>query len=218
KRGWTVAWCGWQWDVIRRPGVVGLQAPQALGEDGQPIPGQVMVEFQPNTTHPDQLLTHWPLHPPPGDVDSSHQPYPAADVGDPDAVMTVRETPGGPRTVVPRAQWRFARDEGGRPVPDDTRVRIEGGFQAGLIYTVVYRTRICPVVGTGLLAMRDIVSFLRYGSAAEGNPCAGQVQHSFAYGASQSGRFLRTYLYQGLNQDEAGRPALDGIHAHVGSA
>jgi len=217
KRGWTVAWCGWQWDVIRRPGVVGLQAPQAL-EDGRPIQGQVMVEFQPNEAHPDQLLAHFPLHPPPGDVNVEHQPYPAADVNDPDAIMTVREWGDGPRTVIPRQQWRFARDQAGQPVQDDTRVWIEGGFRAGLIYNVVYRTRICPVVGTGLLAMRDVVSFLRYGSAADGNPCAGQVDATFAYGASQSGRFLRTYLYHGLNQDEAGRQSLDGIHAHVGSA
>src|SRR5262249_11636416 len=26
RRGWTVAWCGWQWDVIRRPGILGLVA------------------------------------------------------------------------------------------------------------------------------------------------------------------------------------------------
>lgn len=151
-------------------------------------------------------------------MDVEHQPYPAADLGDPDAVMTVREWGHGPHTTIPRARWRFARDEAGQPVPDDTRVWLESGFQAGLIYNVVYRTRICPVVGTGLLAMRDFVSFLRYGTEADGNPCAGQVQHTFAYGASQSGRFLREYVYTGLNLDEAGRQALDGVHPHVGSA
>ena len=30
QRGWAVVWCGWQWDVIRGPGVVGIDAPQAL--------------------------------------------------------------------------------------------------------------------------------------------------------------------------------------------
>src|SRR5207302_2921620 len=29
-RGWTLAWCGWQWDGLRRPGAVGLDARQAL--------------------------------------------------------------------------------------------------------------------------------------------------------------------------------------------
>ena len=24
RRGWTVAWCGWQWDVVRGPALMGL--------------------------------------------------------------------------------------------------------------------------------------------------------------------------------------------------
>ena len=43
------------------------------------------------------------------------------------------------------------------------------------------------------------------------------MAHTFAYGASQSGRFLREFVYQGLNLDEAGQ-ALDGVHPHVASA
>ncbi len=29
QRGWTVSMCGWQWDVQRQPGLMGLEAPQA---------------------------------------------------------------------------------------------------------------------------------------------------------------------------------------------
>ncbi len=217
RRGWTVLWCGWQWDVIRRPGYVGLEAPQALA-DGRPIGGPMLVQFQPNEPHPDQILAHWPLHPAPGNPDFRHRPYPAADVADPEATMTVREWADGPRTTIPRDRWRFARDEGGRPVADDTRVWLAGGFQPGRIYEVVYRTRICPVVGTGLLAMRDAVSFFRHGDAASGNPCAGRIAHTFGFGVSQSGRFLRKFLYHGLNLDEAGRPAFDGLLPHVAGA
>lgn len=217
RRGWTILWCGWQWDVIRRPGIVGLEAPQAL-ESGRPIQGMVRVEFQPNEPHPDQLLAHWPLHPPPGNSELAHRPYPAADVDDPTAVLTVREWGDGLRTTVPRERWRFARDVDGQPEPDDGHVWIEGGFQPGRIYEVVYRTRICPVVGTGLLAVRDAVSFVRHADAAAGNPCAGRIAHAFAHGGSQSGRFLREFLYQGLNLDEAGRRVFDGVHPHVASA
>ena len=67
---------------------------------------------------------------------------------------------------------------------------------------MVYTTTGAPVIGLGLLAMRDIVSFLRYGSAQEGNPCAGHIQYAYSFGRSQSGRFLRHFLYLGLNQDE----------------
>src|SRR5262249_5703105 len=134
--------------------------------------GQVSVQFQPFEPHPDQILSHMPNSPRPGRVAIKHRPYPAADVNDPDAVMTVRDAPAAERRVIPRECWRFARAVSGQVVPDDTYVWLEGGFQPGLVYEVVYRTRICPVAGAGLLAVRDCTSFLRYGSAAEGNPAA----------------------------------------------
>jgi hypothetical protein len=174
RRGWTVAMCGWQWDVERRPGLMGLAAPQALGPDGAPLRGRVSVAFQPNVAHPDQRLAHWPLHPEPGRQMLAHRPYPAADVDEPTAELTVRDWMYGARTVVPRDRWRFARDEGGRPVPDDSFVWLEGGFLPGRWYEVVYTTRLCPVVGTGLLATRDCVAWLRHGAAgAPGGPSAG---------------------------------------------
>ena len=98
RHGWTLAWCGWQWDTIASAALMGLDAPEALDDAGQPIQGQILVQFQPNTRALQQLL-----------ADRVHQPYPAADVNDPDAVLTVRDWPGGPRTTIPRDQWRFAR-------------------------------------------------------------------------------------------------------------
>src|SRR5437868_9084643 len=114
QRGWTVAMCGWQWDVQRQPGLMGLEAPQALGPDGQPLQGRISVAFQPNESHSHHLLSHWPLHPPPGHQPFAHQPYPAADVHEPDAELTVSESRDGARTVVPRTRWRFAREADGR--------------------------------------------------------------------------------------------------------
>ena len=45
--------------------------------------------------------------------------------------------------------------EGGTVVPDPTYVTLDEGFEPGRWYEVIYRTSICPVVGSGLLAMRD---------------------------------------------------------------
>ena len=87
----------------------------------------------------------------------------------------------------------------------------------GKVYEVVYRTRRCPVVGAGLLAVRDCAAFLRYSDAAD-NPCAGRIDHAYAFGMSQSGRFLRHFLHLGLNVDEAGRQVYDGLHIHVAGA
>jgi hypothetical protein len=204
RLGWTLAFCGWQWDVSRSAALMGLAAPQALDDDARPIQGKVLVRFQPNERLADHLL-----------ADRQHQPYPAAYSDDPEAVLTEQEWPDGPRTVIARDRWRFARDENGRAVPDDGHIRLEGGFEPGIVYEVVYRTRICPVVGTGLLATRDCISFLRYADAAAGNPSADRIRHTFGFGASQSGRFLRTFLYHGLNLDEQGRQVFDGLIPHI---
>jgi len=44
------------------------------------------------------------------------------------------------------------------------------------------------------------------------------VTHAEAVGISQSGRFLRHFLYQDFNADEQGRQVLDGVIAHVAGA
>jgi hypothetical protein len=136
-------------------------------------------------------------------------------VNDPDAQLSVRDWPGGERTSIPREQWAFARDEHGAPVADAAYVWLEGGFEPGKVYEVIYRTNTCPVVGTGLLAMRDFTAFLHHGSADDGNPCAGRIDRTYDYGRSQSGRFMRHFLYLGLNLDEEGRQVFDGLLPQV---
>ena len=42
------------------------------------------------------------------------------------------------------------------------------------------------------------------------------IQQAYAFGISQSGRFLRKYLYDGFNADEQGRKVFDGMMIHVG--
>ena len=66
QRGWSVAMCGWQWDVERQPGLIGLEAPQALGPDGRPIQGRSGSPSSPTKPHTYHRLAHWPLHPRPG--------------------------------------------------------------------------------------------------------------------------------------------------------
>jgi hypothetical protein len=217
QRGWTVAMCGWQWDVERQPGLMGLEAPQALGPDGQPLRGRIAIAFQPNEAHRSHRLAHWPLHPAPHRQTLAHRPYPAADVDEAAAELTVRDSAAGPGARIPRERWRFAREEGGQLVPDDTQVWLDGGFLPGRWYEVVYTTRICPVVGAGLLAIRDFVAWLRHDASAA-NPVAGRVDFTYGHGRSQCGRFLRQFLYDGLNRDETGRPVFDGLMPHVAGA
>ena len=139
-----------------------------------------------------------------------------ADPSNPANVMTVRDTVEGERRVVPRDQWRFARrSDSGEIVADRTRVYLEGGFQPHKVYDVVYVAQDPPLAGLGPAAVRDTISHLKYATAPELSIPAGTLDRAIAWGVSQSGRFLRTFLYHGFDADEAQRKAFDGVMAHV---
>ena len=208
RYGYTVVWCGWQYDVPpNTPGLVGVTVPEALNADGGPISGRISFAFQPHRVIYDHAL-----------ADRGHRPHPVRNAGngsgpdtDADAELTVREHQDGPPQVIPREQWAFARRDGDSVLPDDCHIYLESGFQPGQVYEVTYTTEGAAVVGMGLLTPRDLVSFLRYGTAEEGNPCAGDIQYAYAFGRSQSGGFLRRFLYSALTQDEAARPVFEGL-------
>ena len=44
------------------------------------------------------------------------------------------------------------------------------------------------------------------------------LRYAIGWGVSQSGRFLRHFLYQGFNEDEQGRQVFDGVFDQVGGA
>jgi hypothetical protein len=142
--------------------------------------------------------------------------YPAADPADPANVLTVRERAEGPRRVVPRTEWSFSADR--------TQVQMPSGFEPGKIYDVVYKARDPALAGLGPAAVRDFVSFLKYGGGAAAQSHArlagqgGRLKRAIGFGTSQSGRFLRTFLYYGFNQDERGRKVFDGLIPHVAGA
>ena len=203
RRGYTVAWCGCQHDVPDQPGLMRLHAPEAVTSSG-PISGKMAVTFQPNSPSTVQFL-----------ADRMHRPYPTHDLDDPDAVLTEQEHEDAPERIIPREKWSFARLENGRLVPNAAHVHMASGFLPGKVYQVIYTATGAPVAGVGLLATRDFASFLKYGTAAQGNPCAGDLKYAYGFGASQSGRFLRDFLYLGLNQDTQDCTVFDGCIVHV---
>jgi hypothetical protein len=75
------------------------------------------------------------------------------------------------------------------------------------------------VAGAGLAAVRDFISFLKYGGEVPGwtgpRPSA---KLAIGFGISQSGRWLREFLYDGFNADESGRKVFDGVWADVAGA
>ena len=197
RRGYTVGWCGWQHDVPRQAGLMALTVPTARDGNG-PISGPVSCEWRPNAR-----VATLPM------ADRYHLAHPTADRADPAARLTVREHAGAPAVAIARTAWRFA---------SATRISLDGDFEAGKIYELVYRAEHPPLVGLGLLAVRDTAAWLRSASAADGNPCAAELERAYVLGVSQTGRFLRHFLYLGLNEDEAGHRVFDGLIAHVAGA
>jgi hypothetical protein len=204
EQGFTLAWVGWQFDV--QPPLMSVTVPIARDPDG-PITGFVRSDYV-----PDQKTRSFSLG------DRAFLPYPVINLDDPSATLTERDLSEGPRRLIPRPQWQFAREENGGAVPDAKSVYRSKGFEPGRIYEVVYRSQDPAVVGLGMAAVRDFVSFFKGGKSAATGPLDGvraSVKRTLGFGSSQSGRFLRTFLYFGLNQDERGQQVFDGVWAHV---
>jgi hypothetical protein len=190
RRGLSVLWVGWQWDIERRPGTVGLDAPEALGDDGEPLRGQARLGFQPVADQARRRLADEVLP-----IMGQFQALAAADPGDPAARLTERDWFNGPSRAIPRDRWRFA---------DREHVEVDGGFAARRHYELTYTTSRCPVAGAGLAAVRDVVSHLR-----------DEFTHTLAFGVSQSGRWLRQFVRDTGNAAEDGTRVFDGIHCHI---
>lgn len=204
RHGYSVVFGGWQADVPSGVGLIGMHAPDALDADGSPIAGRIMCQFQ--ATHFTQYFLL---------ADRQHTPHPAVHPDEQEASLTVRDHPNSPAEPIARHKWRFMRFEDESREPDPCHIFMDDGFEPGRIYQLVYTTRGSKVVGLGFAAMRDLVSYLKHASEEQGNPCAGGIQRAHAFGASQSGRFLRQYIHTGLNTDQDGNMALDGIIPHV---
>ncbi|MEE9472566.1 MAG: alpha/beta hydrolase domain-containing protein [Acidimicrobiia bacterium] len=202
RMGLTVIWVGWQADVPLREGLLRLHVPAALGEDGAPLEGLVRADWVLDEATQTLHIGH-----------RSHIAYPVAYPDHPDNVLTVRDGRSEPRRTVPRDEWRFARLEGDSVAADRTHIYMSSGFEAGKIYELVYRAQNPKIVGLGLAAVRDMISYAKYDPSSPF-----PVQYGVAIGISQTGRFLRHFIYQGFNTDEKGRLVFDGVIAHTAGA
>jgi hypothetical protein len=155
--------------------------------------------------------------------------YEAASWDKSQAWLTVREKSYGKRIPVPSSEWEFAScvkqprtgKESIRPSRKDLYLR--SGFKPGHIYEFIYPAKNPLVLGLGFAVVRDLVSFLRYeikDRAGRRNPLAtGKkitgIRYAYGWGRSQSGRFLRDFVYHGFNEDESRRQVFDAIAPHV---
>jgi hypothetical protein len=214
RRGYTVVWCGWIGELLPGDNRLLLQAPVA-SHWGKPIHG--MVRFEMST---DSNAETMPLSRREG-----HGSYPPTKDGEAKGVLTWRAREEDERKVIPRDQWSLERQpiaEVKQGVPGtlpQIRLRLKNGFEPGILYELICECEGPIVQGTSLAAVRDLVSFLRY-KADKDNPIRHKdgrpaLTRAHAFGVSQSGRFLRYFLYKGFNIDEDGRRVFDGFIPHV---
>ena len=190
RNGYTMVWVGWQADIPSKPGQMALSAPIIKGVTG---PAREEYVFD-NTTNPARATLTWPAAEPAN------------------------------LAVTVRAAWADARQAPSgltARLVDPTTVEIArpDGFDAGALYEITYTARDPMPLGMGYAAVRDVISFLRRDTSAA-NPLLNglhpSVNRAIGFGVSQSGRFLRDFLYLGFNQDMQGRLVFDGLMPHVG--
>jgi hypothetical protein len=214
REGYSLLWTAWNWDVRKGDGRLQIELPIATA-DGSPIRQRIAAEIV-NSHSPLPALS-MPL------AWGNSRCYPALDPTDNSgAVLTVRDAPGAERTPISSSDWSFSRYDGGVYVPDPTSLAVDGGLLPGRIYELLYEVQNPRIVGLGLAAVRDAISFFHFDGADRiGNPSPlarrdadsgwqPSIRHAYIYGVSQSGRFITHTLWQGFHVDEAGRMVFDG--------
>jgi hypothetical protein len=215
RRGYTLVALAWQGDVL--PGVerMSMKLPIA-GSVQAPVTGPVRMEF---IADRDGIVSI-PL----SGNDFTHS-YPAISLDTRQAQFSCRPYAHEPRQPIPAESWQFARpDAGGRPIASATDCHLAEGFRPGWIYELVYTAKDPLLLGFGFAGVRDLLAFLRndpHDAAGRANPlreAGATIDHVYGWGRSQSGRFLREFVYRGWNEDAHGRRVFDGIHPHVTGA
>ncbi len=236
KQGMTVVISGWQGDrpsTLTGPTAaitstqkwyaVGMTLPVAKGAAGASITGTVQDEFIADNATANLLGTYYPR------------------ASGTTANLTIRKTPTSAPIVVDPSLWTYTGGtgvaEGGNTTAtgfgfvtiDRAKVRADAAYAAALdvgsdsgsIYHFNYTATDPKPMGLGFLATRDLISFLRYetkDAAGNPNPLAGRIKTTLATGISQSGRYLRDFLWQGFNTDNKVRIVFDGMLPLVGGS
>ena len=203
---------GWQGDLAPQPGLETIAVPIARNADGSAINGPVLARLMnlPAGSRTASLTV--------GYGGLRYQRPATLETGS--ALLTKQASEEGEIVPIPSTDWAFADCEK-TPFPgqpDPTKICLRGGFQNDLLYRVVYTAKDPLVLGIGLAATRDVISFFRYTAKDDQgapNPLSNRIRNVIGSGTSQSGNFIKTFLHLGFNQDERKRIVLDGANPNI---
>jgi hypothetical protein len=203
---------GWQGDVAPAAGMESIQVPVARNPGGESITGPVLARLYdlPAGSHTASLANGFGgLHyQRPVTLDTSK------------ATLVTLSADDATPVQVAASDWAFADCTAVAfpGTPDPTKICVKQGFDPALLYQLTFTAKDPLVLGIGLAATRDIVSFFRHAERDEAgtpNPTAGMFEHAVAFGTSQSGNFLKTFLNLGFNEDEEHRIVWDGMNSNI---
>jgi hypothetical protein len=234
--GYTMVWSGWQGNLPQTGAgdvdTIGTRFPTARNADGTSITGLSREEFVQDNAGG---ATAIPLKYLPASLtDRSEVVFTARQSWINSAGVQVYAAPS-----VAVTDWSYVTNADGSVGVQFTApaaVPRPGGTtepaDQGTIYSFVYRAKDPMVMGIGFAAVRDLVHFLRYtakdaqggdnplndlktaacaaGTACPANPTS-NLDVVMADGVSQSGRFLRDFLYRGFNKASDGTQVFDGL-------
>ncbi len=196
RLGYTLLWSGWDPDAPRVNNGMGMKSVIARRE-GAPIVRVIRDELVNGTRSPARVTFRLSHH--------------AATTDPAQARLSVRRREADARQQIPASGWAYVNDREIRLMPEGTQPL------TGALYEFHYPAKDPRVLGIGMAATRDLVSFMKYENTDAGgapSPARG-IQAALGFGISQSGRFLRDFVHQGFNQDTHGRRVFDGTLAHT---
>ncbi len=212
KQGYTIVASGWQGDVPAGDTRLVGHFPVATETGGRPITKLITAEF---------VFTKVAYTVGVGyEGGSNMRPYPAVPDRVSQARLLRRTAALAPRELIPNSDWSFGKcPDGKNPTPSNVDVCYPAGFSPNYLYELVYVAQDPLVMGIGFAATRDLVSFLRYERSAanpllakgEAKADADPLRWAIGFGRSQSGRYIKDFVYQGFNLDEGKRVVFDGI-------
>jgi hypothetical protein len=199
ERGYTILAVGWQFDVATGRGLR-LESP-GVTDGGGTIYGKARYWFR--TSSPTKVI-------PFSFAARGAVPYEVADPDSNEHILSKRLSILDKRMVIPRNNWSYSRIDNETKIADTTSIYLDEGFEPGLLYELVYRTRNPRVAGLGYAAVRDAVSHMK-----KDTELLGEMDRTIGIGISQCGRFLRGFLYHGFNQNEEGEKVFDGVMSQI---
>ncbi|MEX0965124.1 MAG: alpha/beta hydrolase domain-containing protein [Pseudohongiellaceae bacterium] len=200
--GFTYLATGWINELSPREGRLRLHAP-IVGSAEQAITG--LVRYEVSVGAAEQKVNI---------AGAGHLAYEPTATGLREARLSERLYQNDARIPLERSQFQLevlAEENSNQPI---VNLSVNGGFQPGTLYELIYEARNPVLAGAGMAAIRDLVSAIRFGDdGADQLRQLGlsNIENTVAWGNSQSGRLLRQYVYDGFNEDLKGRKVFDGV-------